>query len=106
MRLIGWLLLILVGLGWLASEVPLAETRPERPLKADWRRTAQGWERPSTWPAQTKIRRPAVHPVVVGLLQLFLALAVLIAFSKDADAARRTADRHASVGSGRPVTGR
>jgi len=146
--LIGWLLLILSGLGTLAGEVPAAETpagglrsgrqitsrflvggdsvgdkrtpvhsrRQSRlpqlilrpPLRAGqphrrepatnvlardaeasavrsetaWRRTRDGWERPSRWTFHRKSRPPALHPIVVGLLEMFLASAALIAFSE------------------------
>jgi hypothetical protein len=46
-----------------------------------WRRTRDGWERPSRWALPRKSSAPAVHPIVVGLLEMFLALAALLAFS-------------------------
>ena len=107
MVLIGWLLLILSGLGRLAGEVPAAET-PAGELRAGqphgrepatnvvakdaeasavrsetaWRRTRDGWERPSRWTFHRKSRPPALHPIVVGLLEMFLASTALIAFSE------------------------
>ena len=88
MRPIGWLSLVLLGLGWLASEVPLAETQQERQVETGWRRTVDGWEHSSRWTSDGRICRPALHPSVVGLSQLLLALAALIALSKDRDPAR------------------
>ncbi len=99
MRLIGWILLILVGLGWLAAEVPLPGPRtlsapgPNDSLLSDWRRTDAGWERSAVWATEPKGCRPAVHPVVLGLLQLLLASAALIAFSKGEDWNRRATGR-------------
>lgn len=82
-RWIGWLLLMLVVLGWLAGEVPLAGVPPQGPQEPqdDWRRTASGWEHRSTWTLQTPSAPPAIHPAVFGLLQLSLAWAALIAVS-------------------------
>lgn len=82
MRLIGGLLLMLLGLGWLASEVPLAKSHPAREPEADWRRTADGWEHASQWAPRPKIRPPAVHPLVIGLLQILLTSAAFVAFSQ------------------------
>ena len=96
MRLIAGILLILVGLGWLASEIPLSQAQPGRSQPTGWRRTAHGWERSGTWTAETNGCRPAVHPVVIGLFQLFLALAFLVAFSTDRDAAQSGVGRRIS----------
>ena len=84
-RLIGWLLLILLALGWLASELPSPAGRTEAAAKTDWRRTRDGWERP-TWIAAATAStsgRMMLHPALVGLLEVSLALAVLIAFGRD-----------------------
>lgn len=85
MRLIGWLLLILLGLGWLASEVPLAGPQPDGRPESVWRRTRDGWEKISWWTPRTRTPRTVLHPMVVGLLEMFLALAALIAFSEATD---------------------
>lgn len=50
-----------------------------------WRRTRDGWERPSQWSFRRRSQPPALHPVVVGLLEAFLAAAALIAFSEAGD---------------------
>ncbi len=83
MRLVGLLLLILVGLLWLASEAPLAAPQPSAETPTGWRRTAEGWELASLWPLHRAPREPALHPAVVGLLQLLLAATALVAFSGD-----------------------
>ena len=82
MQRIAGLLLMLWGLGWLASQMPSAADQPQPPTTS-WRRTCVGWERverlqntPSTLP-------PAVHPAVFGLGLLLFALAGLIGFSPD-----------------------
>ena len=86
MRRFGWLLVLLAAVGWLATEVrpPETPTASDRPLDC-WRRTPDGWQR-ATWLApQTPIRRPALHPVVVGLLELLVCLAALVAFPTGAE---------------------
>lgn len=81
MRRIGWFLVFLVGVGWLASQVRLTD-----PYAASggephcWRRTRDGWEQ-ATWLApETATGDPALHPSVVGLLQLLLSVSALIVF--------------------------
>ena len=84
-RLIAWLLLILLGLCWLAAAVPVAETGqnpPDRPKDDGWRRTIDGWEHRSSWVQHHRSDSAGLHPAVVGLLQLQLSLAALIGFSR------------------------
>ncbi len=87
MRWIVRLSLVLLGLGWLASEMPLAQTQPHgqpetrRQLGSQWRWTRDGWERPTWLASQARGRQPALHPTVVGILQMLLVVAGLIAFS-------------------------
>jgi hypothetical protein len=47
-----------------------------------WRRTRDGWELPSRWPSQRMVgaNPPALHPIVVGSMELLLALTALLAF--------------------------
>jgi len=86
-RLIVWLVLILMALGWLASELPLTATQNQSSVEAGWRRTRDGWEIP-TWNVNGGFRRVSLHPAVVGLFEISLALAVLIAFRRDCSAVR------------------
>ena len=84
MRLIAVILLILLGLCWLAVAMPVTGTGPDRAdrIKDDgWRRTTDGWERRSSWKPPYRASSPGLHPAVVGLLELQLSLAALIAFS-------------------------
>ncbi|MBN2474215.1 MAG: hypothetical protein JXB62_06390 [Pirellulales bacterium] len=101
MRRIGWLLLLLLGLGYLASEIPSVATPSGHADQLDWRRTRDGWQR-RVWAERPVAEdQPILHPAVVGLLELFLALAALIAFATDhsgrepngATSARRQAKR-------------
>jgi hypothetical protein len=84
-RLIGWLLLIMVVVGWLASELPPAATPPSRSAGQSedgavrWRRTSDGWQDSSRWVTLRPTPRPAVHPAVIALLEVSLTLAAMIA---------------------------
>jgi hypothetical protein len=80
LRWIGWLSLWLFALGWLAAELPLEKARPGDTL-TQWRRTVDGWERAAWLMPPASSPCPTLHPLVVGLLQAFLTLAALIAFS-------------------------
>lgn len=82
MRRIGWFLVLLVAIGWLACEIRLPETPTASGARLDsWRRTRDGWEKATWLTSQIPSRRPALHPGVVGLLELLLSLTVLVAFS-------------------------
>ena len=84
---IGGLLLLLVAAGWLASELPQEGSASSDGLAADWRRTAQGWERLPMAASDTTIRRPSLHPLAAASIELFLALGAVAACSaKDASA--------------------
>ena len=81
MRWCGWFLLILVAVGWAASEVELPEKPASSARELDcWRRTRDGWERVTWLRPQIPPRRPALHPSVVGLLELLLSVTALVAF--------------------------
>lgn len=67
-----------------AATIGPVEARPEDAApdpKTAWRRTRDGWERPTWWRPAGPSRRPGLHPIVVGLLELLLALGALIGFS-------------------------
>lgn len=81
MRWFGGLMLILVVAGWVACEMPFSETptAPQRPPDC-WRHTRYGWEQ-ANWIGQPiPQRRPALHPGVVGLLELLVSIMALVAF--------------------------
>jgi len=81
MRWLVGFFLLLVAVGWLACEIRLPETTAATGASLDsWRRTRDGWEHASWLTAQTRSPAPALHPAVVGLLELFLSLAALVAF--------------------------
>lgn len=64
-------------------QIKIAETSAmpeiEEPL---WIRTTQGWELASTW-EQPAYHRVAVHPLLFGLIQLLVSIAILVAFADD-----------------------
>ena len=61
MRLIGWFLLLLVALIWLASELPADKPSSSGELAANWRRTTQGWEH---WRCRRPIHPPPCPPCI------------------------------------------
>ena len=81
MRMILGLLLIILGLGWLASETPIGNDSLQLNCGTHWRRTVDGWERANWIVGDEVIRRPALHPTVIALLQMLLAIAALILFA-------------------------
>ncbi len=50
-------------------------------FKAGWRYTKNGWQNRMEWQDPAPVRTPALHPAVVGSLQLLISLAALIGFS-------------------------
>ncbi|MHC4398235.1 MAG: hypothetical protein ACYTG0_00990 [Planctomycetota bacterium] len=44
-----------------------------------WRRTRYGWQWARWLVEESPVRRPSLHPAVVGLLQLFLSVFALVA---------------------------
>jgi len=80
-RRVAWLVLVLAGLGCLAAKVPLSPPADDQHWSA-WRRTADGWERPN-WVIGTAAvaQTTTLHPAVVGLLQVLVAVTALVALS-------------------------
>jgi hypothetical protein len=78
-RIVG-ALLVLWGLGWLASEIPVAPDH-EQPPMSSWRRTGDGWERAEWLYGNVSRQPPALHPAVVGLALLLFVLAASLGLS-------------------------
>ncbi|NLE39006.1 MAG: hypothetical protein GX621_13365 [Pirellulaceae bacterium] len=89
MRTAVCLAAVLVVLGWMLSEAPVARTSLDEPTVTVWRRTSEGWQRPEDWSEPPVVRRPNLHPLVVGSLQLLVSLAALVAFPDGPLAAHR-----------------
>ena len=81
MRLIGWFLLLLVGLIWLASELPADKPSSGGELAANWRRTTQGWEQLALPATDSPAAVPTLHPAAVEALEILLVLGAMVAFS-------------------------
>jgi hypothetical protein len=56
------------------------------PALADgpWRRTQEGWQRVDTFVTPVQYRRPALHPAVVGSLEVLLTMTAMLALSNPA----------------------
>lgn len=83
MRWVGWVLLTIAIAGYLAAEMPSAAPPEPSPPGSLWRRTRDGWQH-ARWLAPDEaipFRRPALHPAVIGMLQILLSAAALVAFS-------------------------
>jgi hypothetical protein len=69
---VGWILLAMVVLGWVASEMPVENAKSsDRPVvRTCWRHTADGWEDANQWHTDVPGGRPDFHPILVVLLQI------------------------------------
>jgi hypothetical protein len=71
----------------MARKYPLAASQtPRKQAEVQnsdyvWRRTVKGWERLRIPPATIIPHRPTLHPLILALLELLLALMALIGFS-------------------------
>jgi len=83
-RWIGWLLLLLAAIGLVAAAIASGETPPTGGDDVAWRRTVDGWQRAGWLAAEIPLWRPALHPWVVGTLELLLSVAALAAFPQRA----------------------
>ena len=73
MRWIGWFLFLLLGLIWLASELPSERASPSDDFAANnWRRTSQGWQQLALPASEPPMALPAIHPAAFGSLEVLL----------------------------------
>jgi len=79
-RRVTGLLLGLLLVGWVLTEVPIAQTEPPAVASA-WKRTVNGWEQANSWLAPPYVQHVSLHPAVVGALELFLSVAALVGLS-------------------------
>lgn len=82
MRWIGWIVTLLMTVGWVATEMPVGEPLRVGLANTDWRRTRDGWQQPTWLGASIPAREPALHPGVVGVFQMLVSLMALVGFSK------------------------
>lgn len=80
MRGAGWLVAVLLAVGWFASEVPVRPRVASSGPLSTWRRTAEGWETATWLVADVPARWPSLHPGVVAAMELLLVLTALVAF--------------------------
>ncbi len=87
MQKIGWIMAILCGLSWWASEMPLPGDASPPPAQTEnvWRRTVNGWEKTSEWILPPDKSPPAFHPGILGLLMILIPTTVGIAKMEPAD---------------------
>jgi hypothetical protein len=73
---IGWILAVLLGICWLATEIPspLGDRKAPAQEQVLWRRTVQGWERIDDWTFVVEKTPPALHPGIFSLLMVTLSL--------------------------------
>ena len=50
-------------------------------FEAGWRYTKDGWQNRTLWENPASVRKPALHPAIVGAFQALLCMVVLIGFS-------------------------
>jgi hypothetical protein len=82
-----WLVVAVFFLPLLANEATVAPGAPGQALAIEdvsgpWRRTREGWQRVELFGPQIPYRRPALHPAVVGSLELLLTMTAMLALSR------------------------
>jgi len=96
MRRFRWLIFALFALPWLASEAA-APVMATEDIAAGWRRTRDGWQRVETFCPPIPYRRPALHPVVVGALEILLTMTAMLALSNEESVKRRSKPQTSTV---------
>jgi len=87
-RSIRWLIIVLCVLPWLASGTVTGAPRTVgravaiEDMSGGWRRTREGWERIELFRPVIQYRRPALHPAVVGSLEILLTMTAMLALSR------------------------
>jgi hypothetical protein len=94
-------LLILLGLGWLASRIPAAPRTP--PPTTVWRRTCDGWQRADWLNGEVSRRPPAFHPALLALVLVLFAVAALLGLAPEdrpAERRRKSGNKSLALGDG------
>jgi hypothetical protein len=81
-RRFRWLIIALFVLPWLASEA-IAPALATQDMSGGWRRTREGWQRIELFRPAIEYRRPALHPTVVGSLEVLLTMTAMLALSRE-----------------------
>lgn len=82
MQRIGWILLLLLALGWLASEVPCQGPAPSAEPATVWRRTRDGWEHKDRVLVAGPPFRPALHPALIAAFEVLLSATAMLALGR------------------------
>ncbi len=64
-----------------ATHIAKVSQSANESFKAGWRYTKNGWQNRMEWQDPAPVSKPALHPAVVGSLQLLISLAALVGFS-------------------------
>lgn len=80
-QIVGWLVALLLGTGWIASEFPVSPPAPPPAVEAQWRRTSTGWERLEHTPPPPLID-PGFHPALLAVLFVLGSTLSLAAFAE------------------------
>ena len=115
MKALGWVLAVLLAVGWLASEWTAADSPQPVAMETPWRRTANGWERleaakqPDNGPltpvdssaprrlfvgplnhSPAPLVNPGFHPSLLAALLALSSVLALGLFSTEPEPRRRT----------------
>jgi hypothetical protein len=79
-RTFRWLIIALFLLPWLAGNA-IAPSDAAEDMSGGWRRTSQGWQRVELVCPPMQYRRPALHPALVGSLEVLLTMTAMLSLS-------------------------
>ena len=82
-RRFRWLIIAVFVLPWLASEAAAPAAVASEDMSGGWRRTREGWQRIELFRPAIQYRRPALHPAVVGSLEVLLTMTAMLALSSE-----------------------
>lgn len=80
---------VLIGMGWLAAEIPVGGKPVEQPQGPAWRRTSDGWIKVGSsgaavlnGPNPRPAAEPALHPGIVAVFMLLSGVLSLSFFER------------------------
>ncbi len=80
MRTFRWLIIALFLVPWLAGNA-IAPSDAAEDMSGGWRRTNHGWQRVEVVCPPMQYRRPALHPALVGSLEVLLTMTAMLSLS-------------------------